>query len=60
MENIEELVTELLKVTTREDAIAKLEKEIQTLNNDFTIFGYTSEDLKKMKTKKLILEKLKS
>jgi glycine cleavage system regulatory protein len=59
MENIEELVTELLKVTTREDAIAKLEKEIQTLNNDFTIFGYTSEDLKKMKTKKLILEKLK-
>ena len=59
MENIEELVTELLKVTTREDAIAKLEKQIQTLNNDFTIFGYTSEDLKKMKTKKLILEKLK-
>jgi hypothetical protein len=59
MENIEELVTELLKVTTREDAIAKLEKEIQTLNNDFTIFGYTSEDLKKMKTKKLLLEKLK-
>lgn len=59
MENIEELVAELLKVTTREDAIAKLEKEIQTLNNDFTIFGYTSEDLKKMKTKKLILEKLK-
>ncbi len=60
MENIEEIVTELQKVTTREDAIAKLEKEIQTLNNDFTIFGYTSEDLKKMKTKKLILEKLKS
>ena len=60
MENIEELVAELLKVTTKEDAIAKLEKEIQTLNNDFTIFGYTSEDLKKMKTKKLILEKLKS
>ena len=59
MENIEELVAELLKVTTKEDAIAKLEKEIQTLNNDFTIFGYTSEDLKKMKTKKLILEKLK-
>lgn len=60
MENIDELVSELLKVTTKEDAIAKLEKEIQTLNNDFTIFGYTSEDLKKMKTKKLILEKLKS
>jgi hypothetical protein len=59
MENIDELVAELLNVTTKEDAIAKLEKEIQTLNNDFTIFGYTSEDLKKMKTKKLILEKLK-
>tara|TARA_R110000868_G_scaffold4085_3_gene24860 strand:+ start:2664 stop:2846 length:183 start_codon:yes stop_codon:yes gene_type:complete len=60
MENIDELVAELLNLTTKEDAIAKLEKEIQTLNNDFTIFGYTSEDLKKMKTKKLILEKLKS
>jgi hypothetical protein len=60
MENIEELVAELLKATTKENAIAKIEKEIQTLNNDFTIFGYTSEDLKKMKTKKLILEKLKS
>lgn len=59
MENIEELVAELLKVTTREEAIVKLEKEIQTLNNDFIIFGYTSEDLKKIKTKKLILEKLK-
>lgn len=59
MENIEELVAELLKATTREDAIVKLEKEIQTLNNDFIIFGYTSDDLKKIKTKKLILEKLK-
>ena len=60
MENIDELVAELLKVTTKEDAIAKLEKEIQTLNTDFTIFGYTSEDLKNIKTKKLILEYLKS
>ena len=59
MENIEELVAELLKVTTKEDAIAKLEKEIQTLNNDFTIFGYTSEDLKNIKIRKLILQKLK-
>lgn len=59
MENIEEIIADLLQANTKEEAIAKLEKEIQTLNNDFTIFGYTSEDLKKMKTKKLILEKLK-
>ena len=54
------MIADLLKANTKEEAIAKLEKEIQTLNNDFTIFGYTSEDLKKMKTKKQILEKLKS
>ena len=59
MENIDELVAELLKVTTKEDAIAKLEKEIQRLNTHFGIFGYTSEDLKNIKIRKLILEKLK-
>ena len=59
METIDEMIADLLKANTKEEAIAKLEKEIQNLNNDFTIFGYTSEDLKKIKTKQLLLEKLK-
>jgi hypothetical protein len=59
METIDQLIADLLQANTKEEAIEKIEKEIKNLNNDFTIFGYTSEDLKKMKTKKLILEKLK-
>jgi hypothetical protein len=50
------LVNELLFEKTKEEAIQSLQKDIQNLNNEFTIFGYTSEDLRKMKTKKEALK----
>jgi len=52
----QELVNKLLSEKTTEEAIESLKKDIQLLNNEFTIFGYTAEDLRKMKTKKEALK----
>ena len=52
----QQIVDELLKTKVQLEAIEQLKKEINSLNNEFTIFGYTSEDLRKMKTKKEALK----
>jgi hypothetical protein len=52
----QQIVDELLKTKGQSEAIEQLKKEIDSLNNEFTIFGYTSEDLRKMKTKKEALK----
>lgn len=52
----QDLVNKLLSEKTKEEAIQFLQKEIQNLNNEFTIFGYTAEDLRLMKTKKEALK----
>lgn len=52
----QDLVNKLLSEKTKEEAIESLQKDIQNLNNQFTIFGYTAEDLRLMKTKKEALK----
>lgn len=52
----QDLVNKLLSEKTKEEAIEFLQKQIQNLNNEFTIFGYTAEDLRLMKTKKEALK----
>lgn len=59
-EQVNKIVTELLKNHTLSDAIEILEKEIAKMNEQFNVFGYTSDDLRLMKTKKEALKSLKN
>jgi len=52
----QELVDELLKTKLESEATEQLKKEIDSLNNQLNIFGYTSEDLRKIKIKKQALK----
>jgi len=52
----QELVDELLKTKLESEAKEQLKKEIDSLNNQLNIFGYTSEDLRKIKIKKQALK----
>ncbi len=58
---IEENAKEFIEINgSKEAAIESVEKLIKSLNNEFNIFGYTSEDLKRMKKLKETLNYLKN
>lgn len=47
---MEKIIEDLLKDKSKEEAIEHLTTQIKRMNEDFNIFGFTSEDLKKLKS----------